>query len=159
MKKACQNIPYFCSGWNKNNNLCFAATQLTRRNDLPRIGNKCPGRPGLKPKEEVMAWISLIIAGILEVVWAYFMKQSAGFSKPLPSSITIVAMIASFLLLAYSMRSLPLGSAYAIWTGIGTVGAFLLGILLLGESVSFTRILAAVLILAGLVLMKISSVK
>ena len=85
------------------------------------------------------------------------MKQSAGFTRPVPSAITIVAMIASFSLLAYSMRTLPLGSAYTIWTGIGAIGAFLVGIMLLGESVSFTRLLAGILILAGIVLMKFSS--
>ena len=66
-----------------------------------------------------MAWIYLFIAGLLEVVWAYTMKQSEGFTKLTPSAITIVAMIASFGLLAYAMRTLPLGTAYTIWTGIG----------------------------------------
>lgn len=104
-----------------------------------------------------MAWIALALAGLLEIVWAYFMKQSAGFTRPLPSAITIAAMIASFGLLAYSMRSLPLGTAYSIWTGIGAVGAFILGIVLLGEAASAMRILAALLIVAGLVLMKLAS--
>ncbi|MCF0050548.1 quaternary ammonium compound efflux SMR transporter SugE [Dyadobacter chenwenxiniae] len=104
-----------------------------------------------------MAWLTLIIAGLLEVVWAYFMKQSKGFSLLVPSIITLVAMAASFGLLSFSMRSLPLGTAYTIWTGIGAVGAFLLGVALLGESASPMRIAAALLILAGIVLMKISS--
>ncbi len=104
-----------------------------------------------------MAWIYLIFAGLLEVVWAYFMKQSEGFSRLTPSILTLVAMLASFGLLSVAMRTLPLGTAYSIWTGIGAVGAFLVGIILLGESVNFTRILAAVLIIAGLVLMKVSS--
>ena len=104
-----------------------------------------------------MAWILLVIAGLLEVVWAYYMKQSAGFTKLVPSIITIVTMVTGFALLAYVMRSLPLGTAYTIWTGIGAVGAFLVGIFFLGESVNFTRILAAVLIVAGLLLMKLSS--
>ncbi|WP_420153740.1 quaternary ammonium compound efflux SMR transporter SugE [Siphonobacter sp.] len=104
-----------------------------------------------------MSWIYLIFAGLLEVVWAYFMKQSEGFSRLTPAIITLIAMLASFGLLSVAMRTLPLGTAYSIWTGIGAVGAFLVGIILLGESVNFTRILAAVLIIAGLVLMKVSS--
>jgi quaternary ammonium compound-resistance protein SugE len=104
-----------------------------------------------------MAYIYLVVAGFLEVVWAYSMKQSQGFSRPIPSIITIIAMIASFGLLAISMRTLPLGTAYTIWTGIGAIGAFLLGITFLGEEVTAMRIIAAVLIVAGLVLMKLSS--
>jgi len=104
-----------------------------------------------------MAWIYLIIAGALEIVWAFSMKQSAGFTKLVPSIVTIVTMIASFALLSLSMKSLPLGTAYTIWTGIGAVGAFAVGILVLGEQVSAIRMVAAVLIVSGLVLMKISS--
>lgn len=104
-----------------------------------------------------MAWIYLVLAGVLEVVWAFTMKSSEGFSKLTPSVITLVAMIASFGLLAVAMRSLPLGTAYTIWTGIGAVGAFVVGITVLGEPVNAMRILAAVLIVSGLVLMKLSS--
>jgi quaternary ammonium compound-resistance protein SugE len=104
-----------------------------------------------------MAWIMLLLAGLLEVVWAYAMKVSEGFSKPLPTVVTIVTMIGSFALLAAAMRSLPLGTAYVIWTGIGAMGAFVLGIVMLGESVSPMRITAAVLIVSGLVLMKLST--
>lgn len=104
-----------------------------------------------------MAWIALTIAGILEVVWAYAMKLSQGFTRPVASLVTGVAMIASFALLAWAMRTLPLGTAYTIWTGIGAVGAFVVGIVFLGEQVSPMRIGAAVLIVAGLVLMKLSS--
>jgi quaternary ammonium compound-resistance protein SugE len=104
-----------------------------------------------------MAWIALFVAGLLEIVWAYFMKQSHGFTKLGPSLITFVTMAASFGLLSLSMRTLPLGTAYTIWTGIGSVGAFLVGLMVLGEPVSPMRILAAVLIVAGLVMMKLSS--
>jgi quaternary ammonium compound-resistance protein SugE len=104
-----------------------------------------------------VAWFSLVIAGVLEVVWAYAMKLSEGFTKPVPSAVTLVAMIASFGLLSYAMRALPLGTAYTIWTGIGAVGAFVLGIAVLGEQASLARIVAAVLIVSGLVLMKVSS--
>jgi len=104
-----------------------------------------------------MAWLFLVAAGILEIVWAYFMKQSQGFSRLEPSMVTLVAMIASFGLLSLAMRSLPLSSAYTIWTGIGAVGAFLIGIFILGESSSPIRLAAAALIVSGLVLMKLSS--
>ena len=104
-----------------------------------------------------MAWLYLLAAGILEIVWAFSMKQSQGFSKLTPSVITIVAMIASFWLLALSMRTLPLSTAYVIWTGIGAVGAFLVGILVLGETASIMKIAAAVLIVSGLVMMKLAS--
>ena len=104
-----------------------------------------------------MAWIYLVIAGLLEVVWAYSMKLSDGFSRPVPATVTIVAMIMSFTLLAMAMRSLPLGTAYMMWTGIGAVGAFILGVVLLGEAVTAMRVAAALLIVGGLVLMKLSS--
>jgi len=104
-----------------------------------------------------MAWVYLGIAGLLEVVWAFAMKQSDGFSRLTPSIVTIVAMIASFALLSVSMKSLPLGTAYTVWTGIGAVGAFLAGVAVLGESMSPMRVLAAALIVGGLVLMKLST--
>ena len=104
-----------------------------------------------------MAWIYLLAAGVLEIVWAFSMKQSEGFSRLTPSIITLVTMIASFWLLSLAMRTLPLGTAYTIWTGIGAVGAFVIGITFLCEQVSAMRIAAAVLIVSGLVLMKLSS--
>ena len=104
-----------------------------------------------------MAWIFLFVAGLLEVVWAYSMKLSDGFSRPVPATVTIVAMIASFTLLALAMRSLPLGTAYTVWTGIGAVGAFILGVVMLGEALTAMRVVAAALIVGGLVLMKLSS--
>ncbi|WP_183679445.1 MULTISPECIES: multidrug efflux SMR transporter [unclassified Janthinobacterium] len=104
-----------------------------------------------------MVWICLVIAGILEVVWAYSMKLSEGFSKPLPTLITLVMMIASFGLLSFAMRSIPLGTAYTIWTGIGAVGAFIVGIVVLGEQLTALRVCAAILIVCGIVLMKLSS--
>lgn len=104
-----------------------------------------------------MSWIYLVVAGLLEVVWAYAMKQSEGFTRLVPSVITFIAMIASFGLLALAMRTLPLGTAYTIWTGIGAVGAFIVGVLFLGESLNPARLLAALLLISGLVLMKLSS--
>lgn len=104
-----------------------------------------------------MPWIYLLVAGALEIVWAFSMKQSHGFSRLIPSLITIIAMLASFWLLAIAMRTIPLGTAYTIWTGIGAVGAFIVGVVFLAEPVNAMRILAAVLIVSGLVLMKLSS--
>ena len=104
-----------------------------------------------------MPWIALAVAGLFEIVWAAAMKQSHGFTRLWPSLLTLAAMLASFGLLAYAMRSLPLGTAYMIWTGIGALGAFLVGIVALGESASPARLLAAALILGGLVLMKLST--
>ena len=104
-----------------------------------------------------MAWILLFVAGLFEVVWAYSMKLSNGFTHLTYSIITVVMMIASFGLLSVAMRTLPLGAAYTIWTGVGAVGAFIVGIVFLGEQISFMRACAAVLIIGGLVLMKLSS--
>lgn len=104
-----------------------------------------------------MAWVYLGLAGILEVVWAFYMKKSEGFSILTPSIITIVTMIGSFALLAVAMRSLPLGTAYAVWTGIGAVGAFVVGIFILGEAANFFRMISVALILLGLIGLKLSS--
>jgi quaternary ammonium compound-resistance protein SugE len=114
------------------------------------------GTARLSAKESMMAWIILIAAGILEIVWAYTMKQSAGLSRLGPTAVMIVAMIASFALLSVSMKTLPLGTAYTVWTGIGAIGAFFVGIIVLGEPANALRISAAGLILAGLVLLKLS---
>jgi quaternary ammonium compound-resistance protein SugE len=116
-----------------------------------------PGRPGSFDQEAVVAWIYLFFAGVLEIVWAFSMKQSEGFTKLGPSVVTVVTMIASFALLSLAMKTLPLGTAYTIWTGIGAVGAFAVGVLVLGEPASALRMVAAVLIVSGLVLMKLAS--
>jgi len=104
-----------------------------------------------------MAWIALGVAGLLEIVWAFAMKQSDGFTRLTPSIVTFAAMMASFGLLSYSMKTLPLGTAYMIWTGIGAVGAFVVGIAVLGEAVSVMRVAAAGLIVCGLVMLKFST--
>lgn len=103
-----------------------------------------------------MAWVLLFLAGLLEIIWAYAMKQSQGFSRFLPTFVMAVAMIGSFGLLAVSMRSLPLGTAYMIWTGIGAIGAFAVGVWVLGEAITPQRLIAALLIVAGMVTMKLS---
>lgn len=105
----------------------------------------------------MMAWVYLVFAGLLEVVWAYAMKQSLGFTRPMPTIVTLIAMIASFGLLSISMKALPLGTAYMIWTGIGAVGAFVVGIVMLGEQISAMRVIAALMIVGGLVTMKLST--
>ena len=104
-----------------------------------------------------MAWVVLILAGLFEIVWAYSMKLSEGFTKLTLSLITLFFMVLSFGLLAYAMKTLPLGTAYTIWTGIGAIGSFLVGIFILGEPATAMRMLAAILIVSGLVLMKLSS--
>ena len=104
-----------------------------------------------------MAWAYLILAGVLEIIWAYFMKKSSGFSLLVPSTITIVTMIASFALLSISMKTLPLGTAYTIWTGIGAVGAFAVGVFVPGEAVNPMRLAAGLVIVVGIVMMKLST--
>ena len=104
-----------------------------------------------------MAWILLFVAGVFEVVWAYYMKQSSGFTRLVPTAITIATMIVSFLLLSFAMRTLPLGTAYTVWTGIGAVGTFAVGVTVLGEPADATRVVAAALIVCGLVLMRFSA--
>ncbi len=104
-----------------------------------------------------MAWLTLIAAGLLEIIWSFAMKQSQGFTRLWPTLVMFAGMIGSFGLLAVAMRTLPLGTAYTIWTGIGAVGAFVIGIAVLGEAVTPMRVAAAVLIASGMLLMKLSS--
>lgn len=96
-----------------------------------------------------MAWVYLVIAGLLEVGWALGLKYSDGFSRPLPSAVTLALMAGSFLLLAAAVKTLPVGTAYAVWTGIGTAGAALLGMFLLDEPRTAARLLFIGLVLAG----------
>ena len=101
------------------------------------------------------AWMLLLLAGVLEVVWAIGLKYSEGFTKPWASVVTIVALIASVDLLAEAARTLPIGTAYAVWTGIGAVGAALLGMMLFAESASLMRVACIALIVAGIVGLKL----
>lgn len=103
-----------------------------------------------------MAWPILFIAGLFEILWAWAMKQSDGFSRMPYVLLMAAGMVISFALLAMAMRSLPLGTAYAVWTGIGAAGAFLIGILFLGEAATPLRLLAAAMIVGGIVLMKLA---
>lgn len=107
---------------------------------------------------ENMAWVYLTIAGIFEVVWAMGLKYSYGFTKLVPSLITFGGMAISFYLLSLAIKSLPIGTAYAIWTGIGALGTVLLGILLFNEPVNIMRIVFLLLIIAGILGLKFTSV-
>ncbi|BED05769.1 TPA: quaternary ammonium compound efflux SMR transporter SugE [Escherichia coli] len=104
-----------------------------------------------------MSWIILVIAGLLEVVWAVGLKYTYGFSRLTPSVITVTAMIVSMALLAWAMKSLPVGTAYAVWTGIGAVGAAITGIVLLGESANPMRLASLALIVLGIIGLKLST--
>ena len=104
-----------------------------------------------------MSWIILLIAGLLEVVWAVGLKYTHGFSRLTPSIITITAMIVRIVLLSWAMKTLPTGTAYAVWTGIGAVGAAITGMVLLGESTSLARIVSLGLIVAGIIGLKLST--
>ena len=102
-----------------------------------------------------MKWIFLLIAGLLEISWAVGLKFSHGFSQLIPSIITLICMILSFYFLALSLKELPLGTAYAVWTGIGTLGTVILGIILFKEPVTILRILCIALILSGITGLKL----
>ena len=102
-----------------------------------------------------MAWALLFLAGLLEVAWAVGLKYTDGFTRPWPTAATLVAMIGSVVLLALAVRTLPLGTAYAVWTGIGTAGAVLLGILLFNEPATLARLFFVGLIVAGIVGLKL----
>ena len=104
-----------------------------------------------------MSWIILVIAGLLEVVWAVGLKYTHGLSRLTPSVITVTAMIVSMALLAWAMKSLPVGTAYAVWTGIGAVGAAITGIVLLGESANPMRLASLALIVLGIIGLKLST--
>jgi len=104
-----------------------------------------------------MAWIILTVAGILEIGWAVGLKYSEGFTRPWPSAVTIATMVASMYLLAVAVRTLPIGTAYAVWVGIGAAGAVILGILLLGEPASASRLFFLALLLVALVGLKATS--
>ena len=104
-----------------------------------------------------MSWIILFVAGLIEVVWAVGLKYTHGFSRLVPSVITVVAMVVSMAMLSWAMKSLPVGTAYAVWTGIGAVGAAITGILLLGESASPMRIASLALIVMGIIGLKLSA--
>jgi quaternary ammonium compound-resistance protein SugE len=121
-------------------------TQPTQEKHRPILGGGMTG-----------AWLALVLAGLLEVGWAIGLKYTDGFSKLWPSLATVAMMVASFFLLSEAMRHLPIGTAYAVWTGIGAVGAALLGILLFGDSATPARLAGLALIAGGIVILKLAS--
>ncbi len=104
-----------------------------------------------------MAWIYLVVAGLFEIGWAIGLKYTDGFTRPLPTALTVASMVISIGLLGLALKTLPVGTAYAIWTGIGTVGTVALGIILLGESASALRLACIGLIVAGILGLKLVS--
>lgn len=105
-----------------------------------------------------MAWVCLFIAGLFEVGWAIGLKYTEGFTKPVASVLTLAAMAASFLLLSYAFKTIPVGTAYAVWVGIGAAGTAVLGMVLFSEPATLARILCLLLIVAGVVGLKLFSV-
>ena len=103
------------------------------------------------------AWLLLVVAGLLETVWAIGLKYSHGFTRPVASVITVIAMALSMYLLALAVRTLPVGTAYAVWTGIGALGAAALGIILLGEPRTLPRLISLALIVIGMAGLKLTS--
>ena len=104
-----------------------------------------------------MPWTLLFLAGLFEVAWAVGLKYTDGFTKPMPTTLTVAAMVASVVLLGLAVKQLPLGTAYAVWTGIGTIGTVILGIVLLGDSAAPVRIVCLALIVAGIVGLKLTA--
>ncbi|GAA4881418.1 quaternary ammonium compound efflux SMR transporter SugE [Paenibacillus vulneris] len=104
-----------------------------------------------------MAWVYLIIAGLFEVVWAVSIKYTNGFTKLVPSAVTVAGMAVSFYFLSQALKSLPMGTAYAIWTGIGALGTVIIGMFFLGEPRDAIRILFLLLIIGGIVGLKVTA--
>ncbi|MDH1258870.1 MULTISPECIES: quaternary ammonium compound efflux SMR transporter SugE [Pseudomonas] len=104
-----------------------------------------------------MSWIILFCAGLFEVGWAVGLKYTDGFTRPLPTALTVAAMAISLGLLGLAMKELPLGTAYAIWTGVGAVGTVIAGIILFGESMALVRLVSVALIVTGLIGLKVSA--
>jgi quaternary ammonium compound-resistance protein SugE len=104
-----------------------------------------------------VAWLLIVFSGLCEPVWTYFLKQSQGFSRLLPSAITLVVSGMSFLALSFSLKSLPLGPGYAVWTGIGTIGTAVAGVILLGEPITMARVLSIAAIITGTIGLRLTT--
>lgn len=111
----------------------------------------------MKGRERDMAWIILVLAGLFEVGWAIGLKYTEGFTRLWPTVWTVLAMVISMWLLGVAMKSLPVGTAYSIWVGVGSVGTVILGIVLLGESANAGRLISLALIIAGIVGLKLAA--
>jgi quaternary ammonium compound-resistance protein SugE len=121
-----------------------------------RVSKKV-SRKKVSKEEDKMAWLYLFLAGLLEVGWALGLKYTDGFTKLAPSLLTVAAMVGSFVLLGQALRVLPIGTAYAIWTGIGAVGTAILGMMIFGEPRDLARVLCILLIVAGIVGLKFTT--
>jgi quaternary ammonium compound-resistance protein SugE len=156
-------------GWDKiaalesarEDGLASLRTGATHRRKRPvplakSSGNR-QGRPCLLSRRGgmFMAWLILFVAGLLEIGWAVGLKYTEGFTRPLPTVLTVLSMVASLGLLGLALRTLPLGTAYAIWTGIGTVGTALLGIILFGDPATVGRLVCIGLIVTGILGLKL----
>lgn len=104
-----------------------------------------------------MPWVILFIAGLLETVWALMLKQSEGFTRPIPTLIFFVTLVLSMLLLSQALRSLPVGTAYAVWTGIGAAGTAVLGMLLFGESREVLKLISLMMLIGGIIGLRLTS--
>ncbi|MBK9122600.1 MAG: quaternary ammonium compound efflux SMR transporter SugE [Chloroflexi bacterium] len=104
-----------------------------------------------------MAWVILFVAGLLETVWAVTLKQSEGFTKPVPTVIFFISLVLSMVLLSQALKSLPVGTAYAIWTGIGAAGTAVLGMLFFGESREVLKLLSLLMLVGGIVGLRLTS--
>jgi quaternary ammonium compound-resistance protein SugE len=127
------------------------------RTPVPRI---CPNRraeASAGAGDAVSAWFALVAAGLLEIAWAFGLKYSDGFTRFWPTAATLAAIALSFGLMAVALRSLPFGTAYAVWTGIGATGSILVGMLIYSESTDPVRILCLILIVAGMIGLKLNS--
>lgn len=125
---------------------------------IPSPDEGTPYQVSTTGMEEIdMAWFTLVLAGVLEVVWALGLKYTEGFTKPLPSVVTGAAIVGSMLLLAHASRTLPIGTAYAVWVGVGVVGAAVGGALLFDEPMSLPRALCLLLLLGGIVGLKVTA--
>ena len=107
--------------------------------------------------QTVIGWVTLVVAGLFEVIWAIFLKNSKGFTVATPTILFLITLAISMFLLAYSMRSIPIGVAYPVWTGIGAVGTVIVGILFFKEGVNLQKIIFLFLILIGIIGLKLSS--
>ncbi|WP_392564672.1 quaternary ammonium compound efflux SMR transporter SugE [Orbus wheelerorum] len=103
-----------------------------------------------------MAWVYLLIAGFFEIIWVISLKYSQGFTRAVPSIITVITMAFSFFLLSYAMKTLPMATSYAVWTSVGIIGSTIIGILLFNESLSFFRLCCLFMILAGVIGLKLT---
>jgi quaternary ammonium compound-resistance protein SugE len=107
--------------------------------------------------ERFMAWFLLLVAGLFEIGWAVGLKFTEGFTRPVPTTLTVISMIISVLLLGLAVKTLPIGTAYAVWTGIGTVGTVILGIWLMGDPATAVRLVCIGLIVAGIAGLKLTA--